>query len=372
MRILVLGARGIPGVEGGAEKNAENLFPAMADRHEVKMLCLREFCDIDHYRGVEIDRIGTLRLLGTDKILYYLVSMWHAASWRPDIVHCQGLNAAILVWFYRLVARRVVVRYGSADYLNAKWGTIGKFGFRFCEWQLRWADAVIAVTPSLRDRLVKRGLDQRVVVIPNAIDEASEEGLDTRVLERFGLTSGRFVLSVGRVTSQKDFETLVTAFDAARAEAPELGRLVIVGGDDGSGYLERLQAVAGPEVVFTGRLPRSEVLALYARALLYVNSSRHEGLSNAILEAISYGRPLVVSDIVENRDLPLAAHQFFPVGDAVALRERILTALAEPVSFVADRGRFAIWPEVIQTTAHLYDALFERTSAAQFRGIHVR
>ncbi len=371
MRILVVGARGIPGVEGGAEKNAENLFPAMADRHEVRMLCLREFCDVNHYRGVEIDRIETLRLLGTDKILYYLVSMWHVARWRPDIVHCQGLNAAILVWFYRLVARRVVVRYGSADYMNAKWGLIGKFGFRLCEWQLRWADAVIAVTPSLRDRLVERGLGQRTVVIPNAIDEVGER-LDEGVLERFGLTSGRFVLSVGRVTWQKDFETLVKAFDAARAGAPDLGRLVIVGGDDGSGYLERLQAVAGPEVVFTGRLPRSEVLALYARALLYVNSSRHEGLSNAILEAISYGRPLVVSDIVENRDLPLAAHQFFPVGDAAALRERILTALAEPASFVADRGGFAIWPEVVQTTAHLYDALFERTSAAQFRGIHVR
>jgi len=369
VRILVLGARGIPGTEGGAEKNAENLFPAMTAWHDVRMLCLREFCAVDSYRGIKIQRVGTVRLFGTDKILYYLMSIWHAARWRPDIVHCQGLNAAFLLWFYKLVARRVVVRYGSSDYLNAKWGPIGELGFRLCEWQLRWADAVIAVTPSLRQRLVERGLGQRVVVIPNAVDDANET-IDERVLERFGLIAGHFVLSVGRVTWQKDFETLVGAFQAAQAMSPEVGKLVIVGGDDGSGYLQRLQAMAGPDVVFTGRLPRSEVLALYATARLYVNSSRHEGLSNAILEAISYLRPLVVSDIVENRDLPLAPHQFFPVGDAQALQARMLAALAEPTRFVPERTQFMVWPQVVRATADLYEALFDKTGAELLTEAH--
>lgn len=371
MRILVLGVRGIPGVEGGAEKNAENLFPAMTDHYDVRMLCLRKFCDVESYHGIRINRVGTVRLFGTDKILYYIASMWYAVRWWPDIIHCQGLNAAILVWFYKLVARRVVVRYGSVDYLNAKWGPIGKLGFRFCEWQLRWADAVIAVTPSLRERLVKRGIGQRMVVIPNAVDE-SDEAIDERVLKRFDLVTGCFVLSVGRITWQKDFGTLLEAFQAARAAAPELGKLVIVGGDDGSGCLEQLQARAGSEIVFTGRLHRREVLALYATTRLYVNSSRHEGFSNAILEAISYLRPLVVSNIVENRDLPLAAHQFFPVGDVQALRGRILAALAEPERFVPDRTRFMVWPQVVQATIDLYEALFDKNGAEVLPEAHTR
>lgn len=356
MRILVIGARGIPGVEGGAEKNAENLFPALTAEHEVRMLCLAEFCDNDVYRGIRIDRISTLRLFGTDKALYYLASMWWVARWRPDILHCQGLNAAFLLWFYRLAARRVVVRYGSADYVNAKWSLVGRLGFRWCEWQLRWADAVIAVTVSLRERLLRAGVTERVVVIPNALDEVHEAD-DPAVLQRFALRPGRFALAVGRITWQKDFETLVTAFEAARARASALDRLVVVGGDDGSGYLERLQALAGPEVVFTGRLPRAEVGGLFAACRLYVNSSRHEGLSNAILEAISHGSPLLVSDIAENRDLPLAPAQFFPVGDADALAGKLLEADADPRAFVADRAAFARWPAIVAATRRLYDAL---------------
>lgn len=356
MRILVIGARGVPGVEGGAEKNAENLFPALAGDHAIRMLCLANFCRRDSYRGLRIDRVATWQLFGTDKILYYLFSLVWTTRHRPDVIHCQGLNAAFFLWFYRLVARRVVVRYGSADYVNAKWGWIGRLGFRWCEWQLRWADAVIAVTPSLRERLRRVGVGEHVVVIPNAVD-AVEVRPDDGALARFGLEADGFVLAVGRVTWQKDFETLITAFEAARARAPELAKLVIVGGDDGSGYLEHLQRLGSERVIFTGRLPREELGGLYAACRLYVNSSRHEGLSNAILEAVSHGSPILVSDIVENRDLPIAAHHFFAVGDAAALADKLREAWADAATFTVDREAFASWPEVVSATHRLYGIL---------------
>jgi glycosyltransferase involved in cell wall biosynthesis len=364
VRILVIGARGVPGVEGGAEKNAENLFPALAADHDVRMLCLAEFCSTDNYRGVRIHRVATWRMFGTDKVFYYLFSMLWTAWWRPDIIHCQGLNAAFLLWFYRLTARRVVVRYGSADYVNAKWSLIGRLGFRWCEWQLRWADAVVAVTPALRDRLIAAGGRANVVVIPNAVD-AIETAPTTAALDRFRLERGWFVLAVGRVTWQKDFETLVRAFETARTRRPGLGRLVIVGGDDGSGYLGRLEALASDQVVFTGRLPRDELAGLYAQCRLYVNSSRHEGLSNAILEAVSFDCPLVVSDIVENRDLPLAPHHFFSVGDADALARKLIEAVDDAAGFATERGAFATWPDVVASTRRLYEAIL--TNAREVR-----
>ena len=352
----MVGARGIPGIEGGAEKNAENIFPHFAAEHDVQMICLAEYCKDGQYKNITIARVPTWRLFGTDKIFYYLFSLVKATRCRPDIIHCQGLNAAFFLWYYRWVARRVVVRYGSADYVNAKWGPIGKLGFRWCEWQLRWADAVIAVTASLRERLRCSPGSERVIVIPNPVDEP-EVGADDAAVTRFGLVPGTFVLAVGRITWQKDFETLIGAFEAVKARTPGIGKLVIVGGDDGSGYGERLRAIASEDVVFTGRLARTEVGGLFAACRLYVNSSRHEGLSNAILEAISFRRPVLVSDIVENRDLPLAPHQFFKCGDVEALAHALRAVLADPETFVVDRARFATWPDVVASTRHLYERL---------------
>jgi UDP-N-acetylglucosamine acyltransferase len=67
------------------------------------------------------------------------------------------------------------VRYGSIDYKMAKWSPIGRFGFWISEWQLRFADAVIAVTPALRESLVSRGFRVRIEVIPNALDPVEVE-----------------------------------------------------------------------------------------------------------------------------------------------------------------------------------------------------
>jgi len=359
VRILVVGARGIPGVEGGAEKNAEKLFPRLVNKYSVRVLCLSQFCSYDKYEGLYIDRVPSLNLFGTDKIIYYIYSLFWVMRWKPDIIHCQGLNAAFFLWAYRWVARRVVVRYGSVDYINAKWSFVGRLGFRWCEWQLRWADAVIAVTPSLRERLVSGGVTARVLVIPNAVDDLESPPSTTR-LEQLGLEPGGFILAVGRITWQKDFETLITAFEQAHRRDARLGKLVIVGGDDRSGYLGRLQAIASDNVIFTGRLPRADLGGLYTACWLYVNSSCHEGLSNAILEAISHDCPIVVSDIVENRDLPIAERHFFKVGDPSDLAEKLLAARRDARPFAVDRRAFAEWPDVAATTERLYEALLER------------
>jgi glycosyltransferase involved in cell wall biosynthesis len=356
MNVISLGARAIPNVEGGAEKNAEMIFPIIARQHTVTLLCVRRFVTTLSYKGVTIVPISGFGGLGTDKLWYYFASLWQIFRRRPDIVHCQGLNAAIFLVLYRLMARKIVVRYGSADYLNKKWGPIGRLGFRLCERQLRYADAVIAVTPSLRDRLIERGVTDRIEVIPNAIDPVETQP-SAAPLAALGLEPGRYMLSVGRVTWQKDYETLLSAFAAARARRPDIGKLVIVGGDDGSGYLQKLTAMGVQDVVFTGRLPRADVGAFYAHCGLYVNSSLHEGLSNAILEAVSHRAPLVLSDIVENRDLPLDAHHFFRAGEPDDLAARMLAALDAPETFRVDLGKFLDWGQVAARTMALYDLI---------------
>jgi glycosyltransferase involved in cell wall biosynthesis len=356
LRVLVVGARGIPNVEGGAEKNAEKIFPLIAGKGaEVAVLCLSGATELDEFAGVKLPRMPRVKLLGTDKLAYYAYAPWYALRHRPHVVHFQGLGSAILLWLYRLAGVRTVVRYGSADYLVGKWGLIGRTGFLWAEWQLRLADRVIAVTPALQQRLAERGIKSNVVVIPNGVDPV-EPPADTSNLDRFDLHGRSFALAVGRVTSQKNFALLIEAFHLARRRGARLDRLVIVGGLDDRHYVEALKPLIDADVILTGRLPRGSFQDLITNCTVFVNSSLHEGHSNAVMEAISYERPVIISDIPENRDLPLDQRHFFRSGDAEHLAIKLIEAGEDASAFATDRSIFPTWPEIADATYALYDA----------------
>lgn len=355
MKVLVVGARGIPGFEGGAEKNAEMIFPEIAATGaKVHLFCLSGGNSPPAtYRGVTLVRAPLLRFMRTDKLAYYLYAPFYALRFRPDIVHFQGLGSAILLWLYRLGGVKTIVRYGSADYMVGKWGILGRLGFRWAEWQLRLADHVIAVTPALAERLKTRGISHNVTVVGNALDEPVRTAGSPN-LERLGLAGKKYVLSVGRVTPQKNFAVLIQAFNLARSRGSDLEKLIIIGGIDDEAYYESLKAHLNDDIIMTGRMPRGTFSDLLDNCTVFVNSSIHEGHSNAVLEAISYDRPLLVGDIPENRDLPLREHQFFAVNDPDQLSGNLALAAANPAAYVADRRHFLTWRQVASATFQLY------------------
>lgn len=350
-----MGARGIPGFEGGAEKNAEMIFPRIAAKGaEVHLFCLNDgLTPRSEYQGVKLIRAPHVRLLRTDKLAYYLYAPFYALRFRPDVVHFQGLGSAIMLWVYKLGRCKTVVRYGSADYIVNKWGFLGQLGFRWAEWQLRLADHVISVTPALAERLRSKGIERNVSVIGNAPDEPAVVTA-TPNLEKLGLAGRRFALSVGRVTQQKNFGLLIKAFNLAKKKGAGLDKLVIVGGVDDPSYFKSLEPDLNDDVIMTGRLPRGSFVDLLANCSVFVNSSMHEGHSNAVLEAISYDRPLLVGDIPENRDLPLGNHQFFNIVDPEELSGKLGLVASAPQDYVVDQRNFLTWTQVADATYALY------------------
>lgn len=352
-RVFVVGPRGIPNVEGGVEKNTERLFPLLVQQgYSVTLVALEKFTETDGYRGVKLIAAPSSRLMRTDKLALYLAALRHAWRERPHVVHMQGLGSAILLWAYRLMGAKTVVRYGAADYLVPKWGMIGKAGFLAAEFQLRFADAVIAVTPALADRLAGRGIKDNVIVIPNAIDDKGE--FDTAELPE-GVRPP-YLLAVGRVTEQKNIHRLAEGFNRFAKAHPEY-TLVVAGGIDDEAYLEQLRPHLNERIVLLGRLPRAALGTLYSQTHLYVNSSMHEGNSNAVLEAISWDCPILLSGIVENRDFGLAEHHHFDQEDPAAIAAALAEACADPARFKVDKALFPTWRDVADRTAAIYERL---------------
>lgn len=351
--IFVVGARGIPDVEGGAEKNAERLFPLLVARGwDVTLAGIRANLSGDEYRGVKLLGVPHSRMLRTDKIVYYLAAPFLAFKRRPALVHMQGLGSAIMLWAYKLMGAKTVVRYGSADYLLPKWGFLGRSGFLLSEYQLRYADAVIAVTPALADRLAKRGIKANVHVIANATDDAADFAADAKL----PVAPGTYFLAVGRVTEQKNVHRLIEGFNLIKDAHPEIS-LVVAGGVDDPSYMEQVAPHLSDRVRLLGRLPRSTLGPLYANAVCYVNSSIHEGSSNAVLEAVSWRAPIILSDIPENRDFGIDAKHYFDPESPAAIAAALKRVMADRSDYIADPELFLTWDQVADRTSAIYEGL---------------
>jgi glycosyltransferase involved in cell wall biosynthesis len=218
------------------------------------------------------------------------------------------------------------------------------------------AKRVIVISRSLQVRLSKRyrTAGERITYIPNGAPLSATRAADPSVITDLGLAGRPYVLAVGRLVPEKGFQDLITAFEASGVDM----RLVICGGaDHDDAFTDRLTRRASSNVVFTGRLPREKVIALYHGASLFVLPSYHEGLPLVALEAIASGAPLVLSDIDGNRDLGLPDNNYFPAGDIAAIA-KILRS---------DHGAYHVdansilhvfdWDDIAEQTARVFRTL---------------
>jgi glycosyltransferase involved in cell wall biosynthesis len=172
------------------------------------------------------------------------------------------------------------------------------------DWLIRltnWMDhSCTTNSKQVADSLSRRGLlaDRKARVIPNGVDIAglsTSAGERQRVRDELGLVPGEFLwLAIGRLWEQKDYPTLLQAFQPLAA-AP--ARLAIAGRGPLLDELERQAAQLGiaSQVKFLG--VRHDIAALLGAADGLVLSSAWEGMPNVVLEALAAGTPVVATQV---------------------------------------------------------------------------
>jgi glycosyltransferase involved in cell wall biosynthesis len=171
------------------------------------------------------------------------------------------------------------------------------------------------------------GLHSRLVVVPNGIPLPAPGGPEDRALAREALGVGEddvVALYVGRLEARKDPLTAIGAVEQARARGAPLTLLLA-----GAGPLEpQVSARAGHGIRPLGH--RDNVAELYAAADLFVAPSRREGMSFALLEAMSHGLVPVVSDSPGNAEAVADAGVVFAAGDEARLSDQLARLSADP------------------------------------------
>ena len=364
LRIAMIGVRGVPATFGGIERHVEELGARLAARgHDVTVFCRSNYSAPGQgsHRGMRLTSLPTVGTKHLDAIVHSGLATLEAMAASYDILHYHAIGPGMLAVLPRYLARaRVVLTVHGRDDERGKWGRGAKAVLGTAGWlSARVPDATIVVGRHL-ERYYREAHGRGTVYVPNGVQAAMPRPANG-TLARLGLQPGRYLLFVGRLVPEKAPDLLLRTF----RRLPGDHRLVLAGDtsftDRFTGELRRL-AAGDPRVVLPGYLYGAELQELYSNAAAFVLPSLLEGLPLTLLEAASYGLPVVASSIPPHLEVLGSAgpgRRLHRPGDGDQLLDALGQVLADPRAERA--GAVEVRDQVLRT--YCWDDMTERTEA---------
>ncbi|MBN2120518.1 MAG: glycosyltransferase family 4 protein [Candidatus Omnitrophica bacterium] len=335
MKIAMLGTRGIPARYGGIETHLEELSSRLVlQGHQVIVYCRRPYSDCNQkfYKGVRLIHLPTIRNKYLDNIVHTFLSTLDVLKRKVDLVHFHGIGPSILVFIPRLFGIKTILTVHSLDWRHKKWGRLARLFLKTAEFiGVRLSHTVIVVPEELK-AYVEEKHGRSAEYIPNGIKTPIER--KPEFLRERGLREGNYVLTVGRIIPGKGIEYLLEAAKRFNIEM----KVVVVGGSSYTeDYFQSLKKRANGNVLFLGKVYGRALEELYSNAYLYVTASETEGMSISLLEAMSYGRCVVASNIEANQKILKDSGFYFYNKDPLDLAQ-LLKVLAQDKDLVNTFG----------------------------------
>lgn len=246
---------------------------------------------------------------------------------------------------------------------------------RVMQWVYQRADGVIANSGHTRDLLLRLGVDPlRVHVIHPGVDlDAFRPGLDPSALrQRFGLDGKRVVLSVGRLSRRKGFDTVIRALPAVLQEIPDAHYAVAGIGEDQE-YLRALatELAVSDRVTFIGNVPEVDLPLWYNLCEVFAMPNRKvgedtEGFGMVFIEANACGKPVIAGMEGGTDSAVMEGHTGLRVdGSKVEDVGRGILALLKSPELGCRLGQTGLararrsfgWPTVAARTREVLDSL---------------
>ncbi len=371
MRIAMIGQKGIPTLYGGIERHVEELSRELVNQgHDIFVYSRKWFTpkNLTEHAGIKIVHTPTIKTKHFDAIIHTFTSTFHAIFVsKPDIIHYHGVGPSLASWLPRVLAPKikVIATFHCIDRYHQKWGLFARLmlllGERFA---CLFPHKTIAVSKTIQNYCLNE-FHVNTTYNPNGISIKNNPG--TQYLSEWNLEPQKYLVMISRLVRHKGAHYLIDAWQRARERAPGLfvdKKLAIVGGsaftDD---YVRDLKAMAGNDksIVFTDWQKDEKLHSLFANALMMVHPSENEGLPITVLEAMSFGLPVLVSDIPEHQEV-INDGRFWAANTSVdSLVEKIITLVSSEV-LLKETGQKNLafvkkdfqWKDIAERTANIY------------------
>ena len=311
-----------------------------------------------------------------------------ARELKPDVLHAHSplLNAIPAIRVGKRLGIPVVYEIrafwedAAVDHGTTAEGSLRYRATRAMEtWAIKRAGHVFTICEGLRRDIIGRGLpENKITVIPNAVDvegfQLSGEP-DAALKQQLGL-AGKTVLGfVGSFYAYEGLDLLLDAFPALLGRHADLRILLVGGGPQDANLKARAERLGiADKVVFTGRVPHSEVSRYYDLIDLLVYPRHSMRLTELVtplkpLEAMAQGRIFAASDVGGHRELIRDGEtgRLFAAGNAGALADTVSAMLNGRENWPAMRqaGRRFVeevrnWKNSVRNYTDVYRALIGR------------
>lgn len=330
MKIIIIGSRSFPDIQGGIEKHCEEIYPILSNDFDILVLTTLK-PKYNKWNRIEFKKIPTIKKKSFEKIVYAFLSSLYCIITRPDIVHIQGLNSALFIPILKMFRLKVVYTQHSTDYNYPKWGWLAKKILLFSEYCGSNADQITVVSPLIQKRF-KDEYNKVVEITYNGVNfkknkNTKNNSFDENILKR------KYILFVGRITPEKDLITLVKAFNMINDS--KLYLVIVGSADHNDRYTREVYSMASTnkKIIFTGMVKNNELAILYEKAKLFVLPSKFEAFGIVALEAIYCNCQILVSDILPLKQYDfLEKNHYFKVGNIEDLVNKIRWNINHPIS----------------------------------------
>ncbi len=368
MKIAMIGHKRIPSREGGVEIVVEELstrlvrcgysvdvYNRKGNNVSDKNIKTKK---IKEYKGVKIITIPTINKKGLDALIYSFFASIRAIFGNYDCLHYHAEGSCAMLWIPHFFKKRIVVTIHGLDWQRAKWGGFAtkyiKFGEKLA---VKYADEIIVLSEGVK-KYFKDTYNRDTHFIPNGVNipKLKEAKL---INEKYGLSKNDYILFLARIVPEKGLHYLIDAYNQLNTDK----KLVIAGGASHTNeyYNEIREKVKGnSNIIMTGFVQGDELEELYSNCFLYCLPSDVEGMPISLLEAMSYGKNCLVSDIEENTQVCGKYGSTFKKSDVNDLKEKLnqiiensIDRKSEIQSYIAKRFD---WDNVIEETKKLYQS----------------
>jgi glycosyltransferase involved in cell wall biosynthesis len=225
-----------------------------------------------------------------------------------DIIHLHSINYLLTAIFLkRLFRSPVVMNFGGTEMLRLK-------GYPFLRAFLRNIDKGLYVSSRMKDTLVRFFHERDIRHIGNGVDLGLFRPLNVKRKRQF--------IAVGNLRWQKGFGYLIEAFKLLESRNPGYTLLIAGEGEDRVSLQSQIDALGLNQIVrLIGMQSRENIVGLLNTSRAFVMSSVTEGFPKALIEAISCGTPVIVTDAGECRSVAEGVGLVVPPKDSHSLAD---------------------------------------------------